>query len=67
MPTGAYGGLGVERADAKAPALFGTFTVAPTYAELAHNKKNIALTTSYQGGRNSLRGAAVQSMHLSYD
>jgi hypothetical protein len=67
MPTGAYGGIGVERADAKAPALFGTFTVAPTSAELAYNKKNIGITTSYQGGRNSLRGAAVSSMRLSYD
>ena len=44
-----------------------TFTVAPTIAELMANKKNIGITTNYQGGRNSLRGAAVRDMHLKYD
>ena len=56
MPTGAAAGIGVARADAAAPDLFGTFTVAPSLAETRANKKNIATTTKYEGGRNSLRG-----------
>lgn len=56
MATGAAAGIGVIRADAAAPDLFGTFTVAPSMAETRANKKNIATTTKYEGGRNSLRG-----------
>lgn len=59
MPTNAPGGIGVMRADAAAPALFGTFKINPSEAETRYNKKNIATTTYYQGGRNSLRGGAV--------
>ena len=59
MPTGAVGGIGLVRADAAAPALFGTFSVAPSLAESRANKKKIAVTTKYEGGRNSLRGAAA--------
>jgi len=57
--TGFAAGIGLERADAKVPALFGTFVVPPSRAETALNKKNIALTSDYQGGRNSLRGSSV--------
>jgi hypothetical protein len=49
-------GLGVERMGAEAPSLFGTFVVPPTPAEIQSNVKHIALTTNYQGGRNSIRG-----------
>lgn len=56
MPTGAIGGVGLVRADTPAPALFGTFMVEPTVAETRLNKKNISVTTKYEGGRNSLRG-----------
>ena len=56
--SGAKFGIGVERADTKAPVLFGTFQIPPSRQELMNNKKNIALTHDYQGGRNSLRGRA---------
>lgn len=59
MPSGAKNGIGLMRADAKSPDLFGTFIVGPTMAELQANRKNIALTTHYQGGRNSLRGSLI--------
>jgi hypothetical protein len=52
MPTG----IGIERADAKAPMLFGTFHYEPTMQEIRNNRKNIALTTRQEGGRNSIRG-----------
>ncbi len=54
--TGFKQGLGVERANAQAPPLFGTFTYEPTMAELQSNRKNISLTSFYEGGRNSPRG-----------
>jgi len=56
MSTGAIGGVGVMRADTPAPDLFGIFLVQPTIAETRLNKKNISVTTKYEGGRNSLRG-----------
>jgi hypothetical protein len=49
-------GLGVERANAKAPPLFGTYEYEPTMQEMRMNRKNIALTTHREGGRNSTRG-----------
>lgn len=52
LPTG----IGIERADAKAPMLFGTFQYEPTMDEIRNNRKNIALTTRQEGGRNSVRG-----------
>jgi len=54
--TGLYMGIGVERADAAAPPLFGTFAYEPTIAEMQMNRKNISLTTRQEGGRNSKRG-----------
>ncbi len=56
MPTNAPAGIGLERADAKAPELFGTYTINPSDRESRINKKNIATTTKYEGGRNSIRG-----------
>jgi hypothetical protein len=55
-PTHFLGGIGVERSDAEAPELFGTFSYEPTIAEIQNNRKNVALTTMQEGGRNSKRG-----------
>ena len=55
-PTYLKNGLGVERANAAAPDLFGTFSYEPTISEMQMNRKNIGLTTHYEGGRNSSRG-----------
>jgi len=49
-------GIGVERANSVAPALFGTFLYEPTISELQLNRKAISVTTRYEGGRNSVRG-----------
>jgi len=49
-------GIGVERANAAAPDLFGTFRYEPTMAEIQNNRKNIALNSYQEGGRNSVRG-----------
>jgi hypothetical protein len=49
-------GIGVERANAAAPPLFGTFEYEPTIAELQNNRKNIDVTKFYEGGRNTVRG-----------
>jgi hypothetical protein len=46
-------GIGTERLDASAPALFGTFDMR---ASKAAPTPRIGLTTAYEGGRNSLRG-----------
>uniref|UniRef100_A0A6C0KUU5 Uncharacterized protein n=1 Tax=viral metagenome TaxID=1070528 RepID=A0A6C0KUU5_9ZZZZ len=54
--TGLHMGIGVERADAAAPPLFGTFAYEPTIAEMQMNRKNISMTTRQEGGRNSKRG-----------
>jgi len=54
--TGFKNGIGVERADSKTPMLFGTFQFEPTMSEIQNNRKNIGLTTYYEGGRNSKRG-----------
>lgn len=54
--TGLYDGIGVQRANADAPDLFGTFSYEPTMAELQNNRKNIGTTQFYEGGRNSKRG-----------
>jgi len=48
-------GLGIVRADSKAPDLFGTFYFAPSMAEKQANRKNIGGTKMYEGGRNSIR------------
>ena len=49
-------GIGIERANVECPGLFGTFTYDPTMAEIRSNRKNIGLTSYYEGGRNSQRG-----------
>ena len=53
-------GIGVERAGAKAPGLFGTFTFDSSMSEIQNNRKNIELTTKYEGGRNTPRS----SLHM---
>jgi hypothetical protein len=58
--SGAPFGIGVERTDAKAPVLFGTFDIKPSREEIRNDKKKIALTSMYEGGRNSLRGGALR-------
>lgn len=55
-PTNLKYGIGVERANATAPPLFGTFSYEPTMSEIRSNRKNIGLTQYYEGGRNSPRG-----------
>ena len=55
-PTNLYDGIGVERANAAAPELFGTFSYEPTMGEIQNNRKNIGITQFYEGGRNSKRG-----------
>lgn len=51
-----HNGIGVERANADAPELFGTYWYEPTMSEIQGNRKNIGLTQFYEGGRNSKRG-----------
>jgi hypothetical protein len=50
-------GLGVERTGAKAVPLFGTYVLPSTASERKRNVKNIGLTETGQGGRNTRRGA----------
>jgi len=50
------GGLGVERANATAPDMFGVFQYSPSVSEMQANRKNISMTTRQEGGRNSNRG-----------
>lgn len=51
-------GIGIERTD-KAPELFGTFTFSvPGKAPQA----NVALTTNYQSGRNTVRGRTFEPL-----
>jgi hypothetical protein len=57
--TEAPGGLGVERAGATAPALFGTWD--PRDGSVAPARK-IEITTRYEGGRNTPRGGAGELM-----
>jgi hypothetical protein len=56
QPTHLRYGIGVERANATAPPLFGTFSYEPTMSERQANRKETGLTTFYEGGRNSVRG-----------
>lgn len=48
------GGIGMERADAAAPELFGTWEFDDWGAKAP--KPNIQYTTTYEGGRNTPRG-----------
>ncbi len=50
-------GIGLERQSEGVPALFGTFEVDPTATETARDVRRVALTTRFEGGRNSMRGA----------
>jgi hypothetical protein len=53
VPTGAEGGIGVERRENEFPELFGTFTsdsLFPAVKKAEHTE----LTSLYQGGRNSI-------------
>jgi hypothetical protein len=52
--TGATGGIGMERADAACPELFGTFSFRPT--DLSAPAAQPAITTRAEGGRNTVRG-----------
>jgi hypothetical protein len=54
--TGYKNGIGIERANSDAPMLFGTFQFEPTMSEIQNNRKNIGITSYYEGGRNSKRG-----------
>ena len=56
--TGAPDGIGVERIYDKAPPLFGTFEFPRERAPPAHT----AVTTRFQGGRNSPRGRYFKDM-----
>lgn len=49
------GGIGVERGDAAAPELFGTFSFAPA-AMSAAPLKGPKMTQRAEGGRNAMRG-----------
>jgi len=49
-------GIGVERANADAPSLFGTFQYEPTLSEIQNNRKQIGMTQVHEGGRNTRRG-----------
>lgn len=57
QPTNIPQGLGMERADAVAPELFGTYHYEPSLYELRSNRKETQLTTYMEGGRNSVRGS----------
>ena len=50
---GKQGGIGVERLDAKAPHLFGTYI--PNRPLMQAPLPRVHLTNQYEGGRNSLR------------
>ena len=52
--TEAPGGIGMERADAACPELFGTFSYAGMAQPQAEPR--IGITTKQEGGRNSVRG-----------
>jgi hypothetical protein len=55
-PTYLQEGIGIERENASAPELFGTFGFEPTMGEIQANRKHIQLTTLMEGGRNTIRG-----------
>jgi hypothetical protein len=53
VPTNYPGGIGLERADTDTPELFGTWT---SQTLSAAPRPTVALTTRFEGGRNSPRG-----------
>ena len=54
IPTDLAGGIGVERADAAAPELFGTWDLREPGAVAPPPR--VAVTSRYEGGRNTPRG-----------
>jgi hypothetical protein len=58
-PTNLAGGIGTERAPDTLPELFGTWD--PTMMTVPQ-KPNTALTTQYEGGRNTPRGGAAEAI-----
>jgi len=61
VSTGLEGGIGIERREPNLPELFGTFSSDKLFPTKALNP-NVKLTTSYEGGRNSLRGSLIQGL-----
>ena len=59
------GGIGVERAGAAAPALFGTWDPQATLGGLfAAPAAEISLTRRYEGGRNTPRGGGAGPVEM---
>jgi hypothetical protein len=58
--TGAPGGIGMERAGAAAPPLFGTWDAGTMFAA---PRAEVQLTRHYEGGRNTPRGGAGPFPH----
>jgi hypothetical protein len=56
-PTNMEGGIGVERAPSVLPELFGTWDPR---IPIVRPKPNVALTTHYEGGRNTPRGVELK-------
>jgi hypothetical protein len=53
VPTGAEGGIGVERHENEFPELFGTFSSESRFSS-AKKADHTELTSNYQGGRNTI-------------
>ena len=53
VPTGAEGGIGVERHENEFPELFGTFSSESRFSS-AKKADHTELTSHYQGGRNTI-------------
>lgn len=64
--SGAAGGIGMERAGASAPPLFGTYDPTVGLQQFAMQMlapgQRTNLTTQYEGGRNTPRGALAVEM-----
>lgn len=63
METGQSGGIGMERAGAAAPPLFGTWDAAGLRGVATSIfPSQTSLTRMYEGGRNTPRGGAAAEM-----
>ena len=62
VPTGAAGGVGVERGGTAAPPLFGTWDPTTTGFATVAPGPVASLTRKYEGGRNTPRGAGSMEM-----
>jgi hypothetical protein len=60
IPTGEPGGIGIERAGAAAPELFGTWD--PKEFLTWQPAAQTTITTRYEGGRNTPRGGTGPEM-----